>query len=114
MATIFYCFANTSKFITPHQDDLQKYGGTLFTDRMGYHVFKLNNGDTARSPSGACKACLKRNGLTNEWQGPNHVYIKQAGGEWTLWKNRAVALENKHVVYLKTSTGSESLHLGLL
>ena len=82
MATIFYCFAHTSEFIPPTQEQLQLYGGTFEND-----VFKLNNGKTAKSPTGACKACLTRVGLTNEWQGPNHVYVKQDGTNWIKWKN---------------------------
>ena len=82
MATIFYCFAKTSEFVAPTEEKLRLYGGTLENG-----MFKLNNGRTAKSPTGACKACLTRDGLTNEWQGPNHVYVTQDGANWTKWNN---------------------------
>jgi hypothetical protein len=79
MAMTFYCYASATKsFVAPNDEELRQFGG-IFTPGTSRTPFVLTNGKTAKSPSGACKACLNRDGDTNEWQGPNHVYLLLEG-----------------------------------
>ena len=70
MSVPFYCSHKKSLDHTPTADDIQSSGG-LFTNGF----FHLNKGVVAKSSSGACKASLNRDGQTNEWQGPEHLFV---------------------------------------
>jgi hypothetical protein len=76
MSIPFYCSAKKTLDHTPTDQELQEAGG-LFIDGR----FHLNNGVIKTSSSGACKACLNREGQTNEWQGPEHVFVL-VNGQW--------------------------------
>ena len=71
----FFCTPSQRLDTEPTPEELQLTGGIL------HGTFALNNGAVAYSPSGACKACLNRDGATNEWQGPKHLFVKY-NGSW--------------------------------
>ena len=73
---MFYC-SPSSTLLTdpPTRDQFNKTGGIYTPTRQGGR-FALNNGSTVYSTSGACRACLNREGASNEWQGPKHVYLR--------------------------------------
>lgn len=50
----------------------------LKTATMLGFVYK---GKTYKSPTALCKAAFTRKGTTNEWAGPDHVYVKR-GSVW--------------------------------
>jgi hypothetical protein len=70
MSIPFYCSNKKTLDQAPTADDIQRLGGLLTNG-----LFYLNNGIVAKSPSGACKASLNRDGQTNEWQGPEHLFV---------------------------------------
>ena len=77
MSMPFYCSKKKTLDRDPTVEELQETGG-VYLDGLFY----LNN-DTQpqKSSSGACKKCLNRNGETNEWQGPEHMFVL-IDGQW--------------------------------
>jgi hypothetical protein len=68
----------------PSCDEIVAGGGTCAntTEKLG---FLTHEGTLATSPSAACKLILNRNGQTNEWNGPRHLFVER-DGIWTSYK----------------------------
>jgi len=80
MSIEFYCRPDVITAFTsaPTAEQIRLYGGRYNLQNKTFH---LNNGQTATSPSGACKLCLQREGVTNEWRGPYHLAM-EIDGRW--------------------------------
>jgi hypothetical protein len=77
----FYCSAKKKLDHPPTAQELKSTGGYFLGG-----TFYLNNGEEATTSSGACKKCLIRKGQTNEWQGPEHVFVL-VEDQWIKFKN---------------------------
>lgn len=74
----FVCMRNPKH--TPTAEDIKERGGHL---EGGKFKFTMDHPD-AQSPSGACCTVLKRKeySISNQWDGPRHVFILDGG----IWK----------------------------
>ena len=80
MSIQFYCSPEVITGVTsaPTAEQMAVYGGTYTVQTKRFH---LNNGQEAKSPSGACKLCLQRRRATNDWRGPYHLAM-EINGRW--------------------------------
>ncbi len=81
MSIQFYCSTHMMTGIapTPTPEEIVRFGGNYTVQTKTFH---LNNGQQAKSPSGACNLCLqRRDGVTNDWRGPYHLAM-EIDGRW--------------------------------
>ena len=68
----------------PSCDEIVAGGGECVNSgsQLGFLPY---GGTLATSPSAACKLILNRDGQTNEWNGPRHLFVERDGA-WTSYK----------------------------
>ena len=77
----FICITSQSgaPILEPTAEDLSVSGKIVSTqEKWGFFA----NNTLYKSASAACKGLLLRDGETNEWRGPRHVYVSRDG----VWK----------------------------
>jgi hypothetical protein len=78
---------NPRNTISPTQEELALSGVCINTpDNCGF----LINNQLYKSTTAVCKALLVRNGRTNEWAGPSHLFIYRDG----TWRSYASLRKN--------------------
>ncbi len=68
----------------PTAEQIAATGGTCLSTPAAWG-FRFPNGSVAKSPSGACKLVLRREGATNEYNGPRQVFVER-NGAWVSYK----------------------------
>jgi hypothetical protein len=81
MSVSFYCSPQQTLKSNPTDQDLQLRGGAFLNGTFN----RTGDKQSYKSASAVCKASLNRNGETNEWQGPSHVFV-QIDGKWIQFR----------------------------